>query len=144
MVLYAGMPDRVYRQCSFGNGINTNAASDERVWNLGTISMNYNAYRNGVWKLDFKSASEGFVKEQDMTIADADVQLLYAGYFLRNSAGWSNACLVAGTGDACKIFGCYKSFPTLKYPLHEFENGNVHVRLQINGVENTVSEIYIQ
>ncbi len=32
----------------------------------------------------------------------------------------------------------------LEYPLHEFENGNVHVRLQINGVENTVSEIYIQ
>ena len=32
----------------------------------------------------------------------------------------------------------------LEYSLNEFENGKVHVRLQINGVENTVSEIYIQ
>lgn len=32
----------------------------------------------------------------------------------------------------------------LEYPLDEFENGKIHVRLQINGVENTVSEIKIQ
>ena len=32
----------------------------------------------------------------------------------------------------------------LAYPLNEFENGKVHVRLQINGVEDTDSEIYIQ
>lgn len=61
-----------------GNGINTNVASNDRVWNLGTISMNYNTYLNDVWKLDFRSASEGFVEEQNMTIADADAQLLYA------------------------------------------------------------------
>ena len=32
----------------------------------------------------------------------------------------------------------------LEYPLHEFKEGTIHVRLQINGVEHTVSEIYIQ
>ncbi len=61
-----------------GNGINTDIASGDRVWNLGTISMNYNTYLNDVWKLDFRSASEGFVEEQKMTIMDADSQFLYA------------------------------------------------------------------
>lgn len=32
----------------------------------------------------------------------------------------------------------------LKYSLSEFENGKIHVKLQINGVKNTVSEIKIQ
>ncbi len=32
----------------------------------------------------------------------------------------------------------------LEYPLNEFENGEVHVRLQINGVEDTVAEIYVK
>ena len=40
--------------------------------------MNYNTYLDGVWKLDFRSAGEGFVKEQNMTIEDVDTQLLYA------------------------------------------------------------------
>lgn len=127
-----------------GNGINTNAASDERVWNLGTISMNYNAYRNGVWKLDFRSASEGFVKEQDMTIADADVQLLYADISCGTVPDGATLVLWLVQGDAVKSLDVTNLSQPLEYPLHEFENGNVHVRLQINGVENTVSEIYIQ
>ena len=127
-----------------GNGINTNAASDERVWNLGTISMNYNAYRNGVWKLDFRSASEGFVKEQDMTIADADVQLLYADISCGTVPDGATFVLWLVQGDAVKSLDVTNLSQPLEYPLHEFENGNVHVRLQINGVENTVSEIYIQ
>ena len=61
-----------------GNGINTNVASNDSIWNLATICMNYTTYLDGVWKLDFRSASEGFVKEQDMIIEDADTQLLYA------------------------------------------------------------------
>ena len=32
----------------------------------------------------------------------------------------------------------------LEYPLNDFENGEIHVRLQINGVEDTVSEIYVK
>lgn len=40
--------------------------------------MNNNSYLDDVWRLDFRSASEGFVKEQNMTIADADAQTLYA------------------------------------------------------------------
>ncbi len=47
-----------------GKGINTNVASNERVWNFGVINRNYNTYLDGVWKLDFRSASEGFVEEQ--------------------------------------------------------------------------------
>ena len=61
-----------------GNNINTNAASNERVWNTGVIGMTTSSFIDGVWKLKFGSASEGFIKEQNMKIQDADTQMLYA------------------------------------------------------------------
>lgn len=85
-----------------GNGINTNVASNGRVWNLGTISMNYNTYLNDVWKLDFKTASDGFVKEQNMTIADADVQLLYADISCGTVPDESTLVLWLVQGDTAK------------------------------------------
>ncbi len=127
-----------------GKGINTNAASDDRVWNLGTISMNYNTYLDDVWKLDFKRASEGFVEEQNMTIADADAQLLYADIFCGTVPDGATLVLWLVQGDTAKSVDVTSLSEPLVYPLNEFENGKIHVRLQINGVENTVSEIYIQ
>lgn len=127
-----------------GNGINTNVASNERVWNLGTICMNYNAYQDSVWKLDFKSASEGFVEEQNMTIADADVQLLYADISCGTVPDGATLVLWLVQGDVAKAIDVTNLSQPLEYPLNEFENGKVYVRLQINGVKNTVSQIYIQ
>lgn len=126
------------------NGINTNAASNERVWNLGTISMNYNSYLDDVWKLDFRRASEGFVKEQNMMIADADKQLLYADISCGLVPDQAELVLWLVQGDVAKSMDVTNLSEPLKYPLHEFENGKVHVRLQINGVKDTVSEIYIR
>lgn len=127
-----------------GKGINTDAASDDRIWNLGTISMNYNAYTNGVWKLDFRSASEGFVKEQNMTIADADAQQLYADISCGTVPDGAELILWLVQGEVAKSMDVTSLSGPLEYPLHEFENGKVHVRLEINGVKDTVSEIYVQ
>ena len=127
-----------------GKGINTNAASNDRVWNLGTISMNYSAYLNDVWKLDFKSASDGFVKEQSMTITDAEAQLLYADISCGTVPDGATLILWLVQGDTAETIDVTNLSGTLKYPLDEFENGKVYVRLQINGVEDTVSEIYIR
>ena len=46
--------------------------------------------------------------------------------------------------DVTKFVDVTNLSEPLKYPLDEFENGKIYVRLQINGVENTVSEIYIK
>ncbi|GFI47373.1 hypothetical protein IMSAGC019_02697 [Lachnospiraceae bacterium] len=127
-----------------GNGINTDVASNSRVWNLGTINMNYSSYKDDVWKLDFKSASEGFVKEQSMTVADAETQLLYADISCGTVPDGAMLILWLVQGDLVKSIDVTNLSGPLKYPLNEFENGKIHVRLQINGVENTVSEIYIQ
>lgn len=129
---------------AIGNGINTNVASDDRVWNSGTIHMNYNAYMDHVWKLDFRSASDGFVKEQNMTIADTDAQLLYADISCGTVPDGATLVLWLVQGDIAKSVDVTNLSQPLEYPLSEFENGKVHVRLQINGVKNTVSEIYIQ
>ncbi len=127
-----------------GNGINTNVASSDRVWNLGTISMNYSSYVNDVWKLDFRSASKGFIKEKRMTIADADTQLLYADISCGTIPDGSTLILWLVQKDTVKSIDVTNLTGPLEYPLNEFKNGNIYVRLQINGVKNTVSEIYIQ
>lgn len=127
-----------------GNGINTNVTSNDRVWNLGTIRMNYNSYRDDVWKLDFISASQGFVKEQNMTIADPDNQLLYADISCGTVRDGATLVLWLVQGKVAKSIDVTNLTEPLEYPLNEFEKGKIHVRLQINGVENSVSEIYIQ
>ena len=127
-----------------GNGINTKITSNDRIWNLGTISMNYNSYLDDVWRLDFNSASEGFVKEQNMTISDADAQLLHADISCGAAQDGATLVLWLVQGDVAKSIDVTNLSEPLEYPLNDFENGNVRVRLQINGVKNTVSEIYIQ
>ena len=127
-----------------GNGINTDIASDKRVWNLGAINMNVSTYQDNVWKLDFRSASEGFVKEQNMKITDADSQILYADISCGTVPKGATLVLWLVQKDMAKSVDVTDLSEPLEYPLSEFENGKLHVRLQINGVENTVSEIYIQ
>ena len=127
-----------------GNGINTNAASNDRVWNLGTIRMNYNTYLDDVWKLDFRSADEGFVKEQDMTITDADTQMLSADISCGTVPDGATLVLWLVQGETAISIDVTNLSEPLQYALNVFENGKIHVRLQINGVEDTVSEIYIR
>ncbi len=127
-----------------GNGMNTNAASGDRVWNKGVISMNHNVYLNGVWKLDFRSASEGFVEEQSMTIADAGAQQLYADISCGTVPDNASLVLWLVQGDVAESVDVTNLSEPLEYPLNGFGNGKIYVRLQINGVENTVSEICIR
>jgi hypothetical protein len=47
-------------------------------------------------------------------------------------------------GDTAQSVDVTNLSEPLEYALNEFENGKIRIRLQINGVENTVSEIYIQ
>ncbi len=127
-----------------GKGINREIVSTERIWNTGVISMNYNAYMDGVWNLDFRSASDGFVKEQSMTIEDADSQLLYADISCGTVPEGATLVLWLVQGDVAQSVDVTALSEPLSYPLHEFENGKIYVRLQINGVEDTVSEICIK
>ena len=127
-----------------GNGVNTNVTSNDRVWNLGVISMNSNTYLNGVLNLDFRSASDGFVEEQDMMIMDADTQRLYADISCKTVPEGATLVLWLVQDEVVKSVDVTNLSEPLEYPLNEFENGEVHVRLQINGVEDTVAEIYVQ
>ena len=61
-----------------GNGVNTDVTSNERIWNPGVITNNRDAYVNGVWDLDFRHASDGFVEEVTMSIHDPEKEYLYA------------------------------------------------------------------
>ena len=79
-----------------------------------------------------------------MTIDDADVQLLYADISCGTVPDGAALVLWLVQGDTAKSMDITNPTEPLEYPMHEFKEGNIHVRLQINGVEHTVSEIYIQ
>ena len=125
-------------------GINTDVTSNERVWNLGTIRMDSNTYLNGVWELDFRSASDGFVSQEKMTIEDSGTQALYADISCQTIPDGASHILWLVQDDTAQSIDVTNLSEPLVYPLSEFENGDIYVRLQINGVEDTVSKIYIQ
>lgn len=126
-----------------GSHMNTDISSNERVWNLGSISMNYNTYLDGVWKLNFKSASDGFVAQEDMNIVNAGEESLYADISCGSAPDGSRLTLWLVQGDLSQSVDVTNLSEPLVYSLSEFENGELHVRLLIEGVEDTVCEIYI-
>lgn len=127
-----------------GSGINSNITSDEKVWNMGNIHMNYEGKQNGVWKLDFRSASDGFIAEEKLTIEDARTQCLYADISCGMVPEGAALTLYLVQGDVVKTFDVTNLAQPLQYSLEEFENGKIRVRLLIEGVEDTVSEISVQ
>lgn len=127
-----------------GNGVNTDVTSNDRVWNLGMINMNFTGYNDGVWYLDFRSASNGFIEEQDMTIQDADTQMLHADISCATVPDGASLVLWLVQDGRVWSFDVTDLSEPLEHPLKEFENGKIHVRLQINGVEDTISEISIK
>lgn len=127
-----------------GSGVNKDPASNERVWNLGAISMIYNTCIDGVWKLNFKSASNGFIEQENMTVQNADTQTLYADVSCGTVPDGATLVLWVVQGELSQSVDVTNLTEPLEYPLNEFENGKIYVRLQINGVEDTVSKIYIK
>lgn len=127
-----------------GQGYNSYVTSSDRVWNLGGIRMNHNTHLNGVWKLNFKSASNGFVSQENMTIGNAEENFLYADIACNTVPENATLILYLVQEDIVKSIDVTNLSEPLQYSLSEFENGEIQVRLQINGVKNAVSEIYIK
>lgn len=127
-----------------GKGINSDITSNDRIWNIGSISMNYEILKDGVWTLDFKSASDGFIAQEDMIINNAEADILYADISCGIVPDHSSITLYLVQGDMVKFFDVTDLSETLEYSLDEFENGEIHVRLLIEGVEDTISKIYIK
>ena len=129
---------------SGAGNVNTDPSSDERVWNLGVIQMSVSNYWDGVWNFSFKRASDGFVEERNMEIEDAETQKLYADISCGTVPDGASLILWLVQGDRAESVDVTDLSKTLEYPLDGFEDGKIHVRLQINGVEDVTSEITIE
>lgn len=127
-----------------GNGINYDVTSSEKVWNLGGISKNTESYLNGVWKLDFKSASDGFVAEEKFNINNSEKDCLYADIVCGTIPEGAGLTLYLVQNDVIKTFDVTNLSKPLECSLADFENGKIYVRLLIEGVKDTVSEIHIK
>lgn len=128
----------------YGKGINSDINSNDRVWNMGAISMNYQSMKDGVWTLDFKSASDGFIAQEDMIIENIETDILYADISCNTVPDDSSITLYLVQGGIVRSFDVTSLSEPLEYPLNEFENGEIHVRLLIEGVEDTISKIHIK
>ncbi len=143
LVLMLGCTAGFVVSVAAGNGIDADVTSDERVWNTGFIIMDSSGWKNGIWKLKFKSASDGFIKEQVMKIEDAENQALYADISCGTVPEGAALILWLVQDDVAEAVDVTNLSEPLEYPLNMFENGKIRVRLQINGVEDTVLEISI-
>ncbi len=129
---------------SGAGNVNTDPSSSERVWNLGVIQMSVSNYWDGVWNLSFKRASDGFVEERNMKVEDTETQKLYADISCGTVPEGSSLILWLVQGDKAESVDVTDLSKPLEYSLSGFEEGKIHVRLQINGVEDVTSEITIQ
>ena len=127
-----------------GNGVNSDVTSNERIWNLGVITNDRDAYVNGVWNLDFRHASDGFVEEVTMSIHDPEKEYLHADITCGNVPEGSSLTLWLVQDDTVWSVDVTNLSEPLEYSLAEFAEGDIYVRLQINGVEDVNSEISIR
>ena len=127
-----------------GNGVNSDVTSNERIWNMGVITNNRDAYVNGVWNLDFRHASDGFVEEVTMSIHDPEKEYLHADITCGNIPKGSSLTLWLVQDDTVRSVDVTSLSEPLEYSLAEFAEGDIFVRLQINGVEDVNSEIFIR
>lgn len=123
--------------------VNTSVSSADKIWNFGSIRMGHNTYWDGVWRLSFQSASDGFVSEEELQIPDAAASLLYADISCANVPEGASLTLWLVQGEVSRSIDVTALTEPLEYPLHGFENGPLYVRLQINGVKDVTSEIFI-
>ena len=127
-----------------GNGVNTDVTSNERIWNPGVITNNRDAYVNGVWDLDFRHASDGFVEEVTMSIHDPEKEYLYADINCGKVPEGRSFTLWLVQNDTVQSVDVTSLSEPLEYSLAEIAEGEIFVRLQINGIEDVNSEISIQ
>ena len=127
-----------------GNRVNSDVTSNERIWNLEVITNNRDTYENGVWNLDFHHASDGFVEEVTMSIHGPEKEYLYADITCGNIPEGSSLMLWLVQDDTVQSVDVTRLSNPLEYSLAEFAEGDIFVRLQINGVEDVNSEIFIR
>lgn len=100
-----------------GNGVNSDVTSNERIWNMGVITNNRDAYVNGVWNLDFRHASDGFVEEVTMSIHDPEKEYLHADITCGNIPKGSSLTLWLVQDDTVRSVDVTSLSEPLEYSL---------------------------
>lgn len=79
-----------------------------------------------------------------MEITNPEEQILYLDATCELKKDDGNLMLWLVQDDIVKSIDVTNLGKTLEYPLNEFKEGNIFVRLQINNVKNVESKIYIK
>ena len=124
-------------------GVNTSVTSDKRIWNTGIITMSMETNFGGVWSVDFKSASDGFIKEKTFTLDEPEQEILTADIHCGTVPDGATLMLWIVQGEKAESIDVTNLSEPLEYSLDGFESGKIFVRLQINGVKDVSSDIEI-
>lgn len=124
-------------------GVNTSVTSDRHVWNTGIITMDLETDFGGVWSVDFKSASDGFIKEKTFTLDEPEQEILTADIHCGTVPDGATLMLWIVQGEKAESIDVTNLSEPLEYSLDGFESGKIFVRLQINGVKDVSSDIEI-
>ena len=127
-----------------GEGVNNSVSADKNLWNSGVITMSVETKLGNTWKVRFNSASNGFVKEAKMKIDDISEEKLYADISCGEVPEGAELILWLVQGEKAESINVTNLSEPLEYPLNEFQQGKIRIRLQINGVKEVKSQIQIK
>ena len=127
-----------------GLSTSMNVKSKSKVWNRGFETFSTQTKIGNSWKMSLKSATEGFIKEASMDITNPEEEVLYLDVSCDVKEDGGNLMLWLVQGDTVRSIDITNLSGVLQYPLNEFKEGKIFVRLQINNVKNVKSEIIIE
>lgn len=144
MVLMLGCLTGFIVSAATGGNINTSVSADQKIWNTGIITMSVETNIGDTWKLRFKSATRGYVKEVKKTVENAAEEKLYADIHCDTIPDGSALTLWLVQGEKTAHIDVTNLNEPLEYSLEGFEDGKIRIRLVIDGVEDVTSEICIK
>lgn len=144
MMLMLGCLTGFIVSAATGGNINTSVSADQKIWNTGIITMSVETNIGDTWKLRFKSATRGYVKEVKRTVENAAEEKLYADIHCDTIPDGSALTLWLVQGDKTAHVDVTNLKEPLEYSLEDFDEGKIRIRLVIDGVEDVKSEIFIK
>ncbi len=127
-----------------GIGIESDVTINKHIYNTGFKTFSRENKVGNNWSLSLKSATNGFVEEVKMEINNPQEEILYADTYCETIPEGANLMLWLVQDDIVKSVDVTNLSQTLEYSLSEFKEGKIYVRLQINGVKDIKSKIYIK
>ena len=112
---------------------------DKKVFNTGVIYMSSEMKWKNDWKLNFKSASDGYRAKGTFKVTGDD-QVLYADI----NCGEGELLMHITQGGKEEVIDVSSLEERLEIPMESYDEGKILVELEIKGAKNTNCHVYLE